>query len=165
MRPGAPMTSSSDTTPKAQGARRWLGRLTALVVLTGGLLLAQAGPAGAQASEPEAPATTPAATTPEPVSTDPVPSPEPSAPTQPEFPAPTVRACAPCYERRPPAPTRLGLEAGQPRALVRATTPAPSFRLPETGTPTATVAAAGALLLALGLVVLAAARPRRSLDT
>ena len=80
-----------------------------------------------------------------------------------------MRACAPCYERRPPSPTRLGasatpavesdrsgpVAAGRPQSPPR---PAAPFQLPATGSSTPTVAVAGIVLLALGLLALTATR-------
>ncbi len=80
-----------------------------------------------------------------------------------------MRACAPCYERRPPGPTRLGAsaspadESGTPGPVAAARPQAPprpaaAFQLPATGSSIPTIALAGVILLALGLVLRAATR-------
>ena len=116
------------------------------------------------ADDPAAPSGDPAAPT-----SDPAAGEDPETVAQPEYPPPTVRACAPCYERRPPGPTRLGTSASPaeasgtpgPVAAARAQVqprPAAAFQLPATGSSVPTVAVTGALLLALGLVLRAATR-------
>ena len=176
-------------------ARRTLDLLAVAGVLTFALLLATAGPATAStteprtaghdrhggarratrrpaadgrrrptASDPAAPSEDPAAPT-----SDPAAGEDPETVAQPEYPPPTVRACAPCYERRLPGPTRLGasaspavesgtsgpVAAARPQAPPR---PAAAFQLPATGSSMPTIAVAGVILLALGLVLRAATR-------
>jgi LPXTG-motif cell wall-anchored protein len=173
---------------------RTLDLLVVAGVLGFALIVATAGPATASATEPAPTATTTAAAAPVgdptvPAADDPAapsgdpaaltgdpaaPSEDPAAVAQPGYPPPTVRACAPCYERRPPGPTRLGASAapaeasGTPVPVAAAgpqapPRPAAAFRLPATGSSMPTVAVAGFVLLVLGLALRAATGDGRAL--